>query len=272
MNEIITATVSASESITSTVASDDVVVNVNETLLYKGDKGDTGPQGPQGPRGETGPQGPKGDTGAQGQKGDKGDTGPQGPQGPQGEKGDKGNTGPQGPKGDTGATGPKGDTGAAGTQGVQGATGPQGPRGPKGETGLTGPQGPKGDTGPQGPQGPQGEKVNPYPVGSIYMSVNSTNPAALFGGTWVSIGGRFLLGADTTYSAGSTGGEATHTLTMKEVVQYEMWLSTSEYGSGIKSAVEAGSYYGINTSNNTKTQPHNNMPPYLVVYMWKRTA
>ena len=49
-----------------------------------------------------------------------------------------------------------------------------------------------------------------YPVGAVYISVNSTSPASLFGGTWESISGRFLLGADDTYTAGSTGGEATH--------------------------------------------------------------
>lgn len=52
-----------------------------------------------------------------------------------------------------------------------------------------------------------------YPVGSIYMSVNSTSPASLFGGTWERIKDRFLLASGDTYSAGSTGGEAQHTLT-----------------------------------------------------------
>lgn len=48
-----------------------------------------------------------------------------------------------------------------------------------------------------------------YPVGSIYMSVNSTNPGTLFGGTWSRIQGKFLLAADTSHSAGSTGGNET---------------------------------------------------------------
>ena len=56
-----------------------------------------------------------------------------------------------------------------------------------------------------------------YPVGSIYMSVNSTNPKTLFGGTWVQIKDRFLLAAGTTYKAGATGGEAAHTLTASEM-------------------------------------------------------
>ena len=50
-----------------------------------------------------------------------------------------------------------------------------------------------------------------YPVGSIYMSVNSTSPSILFGGTWEQIEDTFLLTAGSTYTAGDTGGSATHT-------------------------------------------------------------
>ena len=56
-----------------------------------------------------------------------------------------------------------------------------------------------------------------YPVGAIYMSVSSTSPASLFGGTWEQIQNRFLLAAGDTYAAGKTGGEATHTLTVEEM-------------------------------------------------------
>ena len=56
-----------------------------------------------------------------------------------------------------------------------------------------------------------------YPVGSIYMSVNSTNPSALFGGTWVQLKDKFLLGAGDSYAAGATGGEAAHLLTNDEL-------------------------------------------------------
>ena len=51
-----------------------------------------------------------------------------------------------------------------------------------------------------------------YKVGAIYMSVDSTSPATLFGGTWVALEGRMLIGADSTYSAGTTGGSKTTTL------------------------------------------------------------
>lgn len=59
-----------------------------------------------------------------------------------------------------------------------------------------------------------------YPVGSIYMSVNDTDPSLLFHGTWERIKDRFLLASGDTYSAGSTGGEATHTLNINEMPPY----------------------------------------------------
>jgi len=118
-----------------------------------------------------------------------------------------------------------------------------------------------------------------YPVGSIYMSVNSTSPASLFGGTWQQLKDRFLLGAGDTYTAGDTGGEATHTLTASEMPQHNHELYT-RYG------VSTGSYdwsspwissggtetNAAHTKNAGGGDAHNNMPPYLVVYMWVRTA
>lgn len=56
-----------------------------------------------------------------------------------------------------------------------------------------------------------------YPIGSIYMSVNSSNPGTLFGGTWQQLKDRFLLGAGDTYAAGAQGGEASHTITTQEL-------------------------------------------------------
>lgn len=116
-----------------------------------------------------------------------------------------------------------------------------------------------------------------YPVGAVYISANSTSPASLFGGTWESIGGRFLLGADSTYTAGSKGGEATHTLTIDEMPSHRHAIYMSDESS-------TGEFWGPNSvtaqsklkSNSTDTtgdnQPHNNMPPYLAVYMWKRVS
>lgn len=114
-----------------------------------------------------------------------------------------------------------------------------------------------------------------YPVGSIYMSVNNTNPSTLFGGTWEQLKDRFLLAAGNTYSAGSTGGEATHTLTVNEMPShnhpYYRYTNSGKDG--------PGGFYKVDYENNTGYtgsagggQPHNNMPPYLAVYVWKRTA
>ena len=119
-----------------------------------------------------------------------------------------------------------------------------------------------------------------WPVGSIYLSVNATNPGTLFGGTWQQITGRFLLAAGGGYSAGATGGEASHTLTVSEIPSHSHAYSDTQ------SRLAQGSY-GYNANDTMYDQffsqskstgssggggAHNNMPPYLVVYVWKRTA
>lgn len=114
-----------------------------------------------------------------------------------------------------------------------------------------------------------------YPVGSIYMSMNSTNPGTWFGGTWERIQDTFLLAAGTTYAAGDTGGEATHTLTVNEIPSHghNVTWTPSNIGSG--NAFRAMAPNTANTQPTTNTgggQAHNNMPPYLAVYVWKRTA
>lgn len=115
-----------------------------------------------------------------------------------------------------------------------------------------------------------------YPVGSIYMSVNNTDPSTLFGGTWEQLTDRFLLAAGTTYVAGDIGGEATHTLTTQEIPSHrhsvnpvgQAGTGTSSYGGVQLNAIFSDQYSGYEGGG----QAHNNMPPYLVVYMWKRTA
>lgn len=135
-----------------------------------------------------------------------------------------------------------------------------------------------------------------YPVGSIYLSVTDANPAALFGGTWERISqGRFLIGAganvaNTTnywgeyhagkenFPAGEMGGEVEHTLTVDEIPAHTHserleWSNTKAWGltgtgEGANAVVDQGGVTGSTGGG----KPHSNMPPYLVVYMWKRTA
>lgn len=116
-----------------------------------------------------------------------------------------------------------------------------------------------------------------YPIGSIYLSVNSTSPQQLFGGEWEQIKDKFLLSAGDTYSSGSEGGEATHTLTNDEMPAHRHTIYMNDVASD-------GEFWGPNnvtpqgkaSANVTDTaggnQPHNNMPPYIAVYVWKRTA
>ena len=121
-----------------------------------------------------------------------------------------------------------------------------------------------------------------YPVGSIYLSVDSTSPESIFGGTWEPIPtGKMLLSAGDGYAVESTGGEAEHTLTVDE-------LPSHSHDMLIKNTNESGRTYEANNSGSgssgfenfatwhTKTtgggKAHNNLPPYLAVYMWKRIA
>ena len=154
-----------------------------------------------------------------------------------------------------------------------------------------------------------------YPIGSIYLSVNSVDPSTIFGGTWEQIKDTFLLSGGDTYSIGSTGGEATHTLTIDEMPSHnhsaisssdgdhnhslvsitgtddlnfingtnEFLIQNSDTTMGWSSAVNTSLKYGSTgnagshshslTVNSTGgSQPHNNMPPYLTINVWKRVA
>lgn len=117
-----------------------------------------------------------------------------------------------------------------------------------------------------------------YPVGAIYLSVTDTDPATLFGGTWERIGGRFLLGADDTYTAGSTGGEAEHTLTIDEMPRHNHEIDNLNSAGNTTPFMTVQAQDKVGYGGNVQTmyaggsQPHNNMPPYLVVYMWKRVS
>ena len=129
-----------------------------------------------------------------------------------------------------------------------------------------------------------GEKVYPcpfYPVGSVYISFSSTNPSTFFGGSWERIKGKFLLSADdSTYKINQTGGEASHKLTINEMPSNNhgfqtgrwFWAETAGGGEIINSQSETSYAFKRGTDNTGGSQAHNNMPPYIAVYMWRRTA
>lgn len=134
-----------------------------------------------------------------------------------------------------------------------------------------------------------------YPVGSIYMSVNAVDPSTLFGGTWEKIKDVFLLASGDDYSIGATGGEAEVTLTAAQsgLPSHNHGPSTTDAsflitegdaltrhtvasGSGAVNMVRSPSAVlrNSNTSSTSQdaSQSHENMPPYLAVNVWKRTA
>ena len=118
-----------------------------------------------------------------------------------------------------------------------------------------------------------------YPLGAIYMSVSSTSPATLFGGSWTQLKDRFLLAVGDTYkSAGLIGGEADHTLTVAEMPSHRHGASDGQFhaytGSNGSDTVSGGTNFKSiqYTAYAGGGGAHNNMPPYLAVYMWKRIA
>lgn len=117
-----------------------------------------------------------------------------------------------------------------------------------------------------------------YPVGAIYLSVTDVNPAALFGGTWERLGGRFLLGADSTYAAGSTGGEAARTPTVDEMPRHshEIGNLNASGNSTPSMTVQAQDKKGYGGNAQTMYagggKARNDLPPYLAVYMWQRVS
>ena len=126
-----------------------------------------------------------------------------------------------------------------------------------------------------------------FPVGSYYITESTTTPASLFGGSWVRVQDKFLLGAGEKLVT-SEGGEKTHTLTASEMPTHGHKLH--EWTLIISDGATSGKFY-MNESTNTQvnifrddsnqsrfsvteggSQPHNNMPPYRTVNIWRRTA
>ena len=132
---------------------------------------------------------------------------------------------------------------------------------------------------------------NAYPVGSIYISISSTNPSELFGGTWEAFGqGRTLIGmgsnGTTNYTTiGATGGSETHQHnlsnngyakiyvgSMLSINDFTVpnWTSNSNYSISGGNNNRYSQNWGVGLGG--KTDLINNLPPYITVYMWKRTA
>ena len=120
-----------------------------------------------------------------------------------------------------------------------------------------------------------------YPIGSIYLSISSTNPELLIGGEWVSWGaGRVPVGVDTTdldfNTVEKTGGEKKHTMTIAELVRHTHHIPVKQN--------DATGLYETKATNNTGTtgdamtsyegqgQPFNIQQQYITCYMWKRVA
>lgn len=122
-----------------------------------------------------------------------------------------------------------------------------------------------------------------YPVGSVYIAFNDTNPGALFGGKWERIQEAFLwaVGSDGG-NLGGRGGEMTHTLTVGEMPSHGHKARYTKSGGTLPWGIDWSStdqgtitgpaepYSGISYTGGG--QAHNNMPPYIQVSMWRRTA
>ena len=139
-----------------------------------------------------------------------------------------------------------------------------------------------------------------YPIGSVYISTQSTNPSILFGGKWVqTCKSRALVGAGSniantdsnygTYAAGTLNlqagellGEISHKLTVAEMPSHnhqiktnnDDWNNSPNGGKYGTTHDGANSWYNTNwyTENSGGNAAHNNMPPYIVVYVWKRVS
>jgi len=129
-----------------------------------------------------------------------------------------------------------------------------------------------------------------YPVGSIFTAVVSTNPATLLGiGVWAAFGaGKMLVGFDGSDSdfddVEGTGGAKTHQLTIAEMPAHDHPRGSNSNGAGFTDDAGTGGLQGYMGGDQTfgtfdarltsqgGDDAHNNMPPFITVYMWKRTS
>lgn len=136
----------------------------------------------------------------------------------------------------------------------------------------------------------QGNRVMSYKIGDLFLTMNEENPADRFGGTWEKIQEAFLFGASDKYVVGSAGGEKEHTLTIDEMPSHGHNLGSGDgadkqfMGYAQETNTAGGSNYYflrydgvsdypqrfITVKNTGGGQAHNNMPPYLAVYIWRK--
>lgn len=120
-------------------------------------------------------------------------------------------------------------------------------------------------------------------VGEIYITTSNENPSNKFGGVWEQIKDVFLLAAGDEYIAGLVGGESEHVLTVDELPshshifnRHQLWRTEEVPEAGTSDGYGVSnktlSVYSDNTGSVGGGQAHNNMPPYLTVYVWKRIA
>ncbi len=121
----------------------------------------------------------------------------------------------------------------------------------------------------------QSDALIAYPVGSIYIAYNHTNPSTLFGGTWERLTGGFLWASQDGDIIGQTGGEKEVTLTAKQIPSHNHGGTYTNGGTATKThawLASGGSAMAYDTVNTGGGEAHNNMPPYIQVSIWRRTA
>lgn len=128
----------------------------------------------------------------------------------------------------------------------------------------------------------------------FWVSNDPTSPASFIGGTWERIEGKFIMGASDTYPAGSTGGEAEHTLTEGELPNItgnfdfqsdgnNQGIVTGAHGVFSFGQMSTGGFRPNNKTDESNcarqirmsfgsNSPHNNIPPYYSTYIWRRVA
>ena len=131
-----------------------------------------------------------------------------------------------------------------------------------------------------------------YPIGSIYITTNEQNPSEYIGGQWESYGeGRTIVGAGTgadennvqkVFEINQTGGEYQHTLTVNEMPKHNhpAWAknvrinTASDWNTGVSCHFTNADAFSHSYMNGYTggDQPHNNIQPYVVTYIWKRIS